>query len=294
MPIASVLNYSPLGQVVWPFGGVGVVADCLNARGSHKVELSGDGSCVRKTPLRVSLRAAVEWIFSDNYHKDVHLQLLAEPDGFIPLGRVVESYGTVGELVTTACAGQTDAARAFLLLEALGSSAELVVQPAAGPLASALGRVRRKTLAEKIISQVEWYLDPSRLAADRYLYEQQADHDGLIPLATLLSFPRMRKLCHPQVGAVAHVLGQSARLEVSAGSQAAGALVRPARAVPPSPVRSDRGEAEAALAAAAIFGREFVGAGGAPPAAADRLSGFTAMTYVSRSRFAYDLGEVYL
>lgn len=70
LPIASVLNYSPLGQMVWPFGGVGVVADCLEARGSHIVELSGDRSCVRKKPLRVQLRSQLEYIFSDiNYHK---------------------------------------------------------------------------------------------------------------------------------------------------------------------------------------------------------------------------------
>ena len=70
LPIASFLNYSPLGQTVWPFGGVGVVADCLEARGSHIVELSGDRSCVRKKPLRVQIRSQLEYIFSDvNYHK---------------------------------------------------------------------------------------------------------------------------------------------------------------------------------------------------------------------------------
>ena len=47
-------------------------------------------------------------------------------------------------------------------------------------------------------AQVEWYLSSSRLAADRFLSEQARDHDGWIPIATLLSFPRMRKLCHPQ------------------------------------------------------------------------------------------------
>ena len=70
LPIASFLNYSPLGREVWPFGGVGVVADCLEARGSHIVELSGDRSCVRKKPLRVQVRSQLEYIFSDvNYHK---------------------------------------------------------------------------------------------------------------------------------------------------------------------------------------------------------------------------------
>eukprot|EP00965_Chrysotila_dentata_P044162 1467665-Pleurochrysis_carterae.AAC.6 len=29
LPIASLLNYSTLGQLVWSFGGVGVVADCV-------------------------------------------------------------------------------------------------------------------------------------------------------------------------------------------------------------------------------------------------------------------------
>ena len=60
LPIASLLHYSPLGPAVWPFGGVGVVADCLRARGSMVVELSGDGSAVRKMPLRVQLRNQLE------------------------------------------------------------------------------------------------------------------------------------------------------------------------------------------------------------------------------------------
>ena len=56
IPIASLLNYTHLGQSVWPFGGVGVVADCLAARNSSVSELSGDNSCVRNKPLRVRLR----------------------------------------------------------------------------------------------------------------------------------------------------------------------------------------------------------------------------------------------
>ena len=34
-------------------------------------------------------------------------------------------------------------------------------------------------------------------------------------MATLLSFPRMRKLCYPQVAAVAHALAHSPKLQVS-------------------------------------------------------------------------------
>ena len=49
-----------------------------------------------------------------------------------------------------------------------------------------------------------------QLAADRFLYETAADHDGWIPVQTLLSFPRMRKLCHPQALAVAHVMPSDA------------------------------------------------------------------------------------
>ena len=101
LPIASLLNYTQLGATVWPFGGVGVVADCLNARGSMVVELSGDSSCVRKRPLRVQARTAIEWIFSDmNYHKDVHLQLLQDPnDGFVDLRKIVDTYSSVGQIV---------------------------------------------------------------------------------------------------------------------------------------------------------------------------------------------------
>ena len=52
LPIASLLNYSPLGQTVWPFGGVGVVADCLNARGVARVQENtrfGKSPCVLDT-----------------------------------------------------------------------------------------------------------------------------------------------------------------------------------------------------------------------------------------------------
>ncbi len=242
LPIASVLNYSPLGAVVWPYGGVGVVADCLNARGSTAVELSGDGSCVRKRPLRVQLRTSLEFIFGDsNYHKDVHLHLLQDTDGYAPLERIASTYHQFGELIVHAAVASsgapTDVAKAFVLREALASSAELVMVPPpdhGAARAGKLGLVRRKTLAEKICSQVEYYLGDERLQQDRYLYEQQRDFDGWIPIATLLTFPRMRKLCHPQVGAVSHVLSASKRLEVSADQ----ALVRPSRAVPSSPARS--------------------------------------------------------
>ena len=56
LPIASLLNYSPLGQTVWPFGGVGVVADCLRARASVKAELSGGStSVVSKVAIQTKL-----------------------------------------------------------------------------------------------------------------------------------------------------------------------------------------------------------------------------------------------
>ena len=232
LPIASLLNYSALGATVWPFGGVGVVADCLQTRGSTIVELSGDGSCVRKRPLRVQARAAIEWIFSDmNYPKDVHLHLLQDADGLVPIGKIISSYQNVKALAGNLHYQASEAAIA--LAEALESSAELVVKSPASRLSADGAKVRRKTLAEKICSQVEWYLEPEQLQADRFLFEATVDHDGWIPVQTLLSFPRMRKLCHPQVGAVAHVLSTSKHLEVSPDM----ALVRPGTAPPSSPAR---------------------------------------------------------
>ena len=50
-----------------------------------------------------------------------------------------------------------------------------------------------------VLAQIEWYLSSSRLAADKVLMEQSRDYDGWLPISTLLSYPRMRKLCHPQV-----------------------------------------------------------------------------------------------
>ena len=66
-----------------------------------------------------------------------------------------------------------------------------------------MGMVRRKSLAEKICSHVEWQLDGERLSANRILHVVMCDHDGWVPIATLLALPSMRKLCYPQVGAVA-------------------------------------------------------------------------------------------
>ena len=57
--------------------------------------------------------------------------------------------------------------------------------------------------------QVEWYLSHNKIVTDRFLAELSKDHEGWIPIASLLSFPRMRKLCHPQIAAVAHVLSSS-------------------------------------------------------------------------------------
>lgn len=89
LPIASVLNFSALGRIVWPFGGVGVVSDCLLARSSMVVELSGDSVHVRKKPLRVQLRDQLELIYSElNYPKDVYLQLLENAHGFARLDQV--------------------------------------------------------------------------------------------------------------------------------------------------------------------------------------------------------------
>ena len=244
LPIALLLNYSTLGATVWPFGGVGVVADCLSTRGSTLVEVSGDGGALRKCPLRVQVRSAIEWIFSDqNYHKDVHLQLLQEGDGFVPLSKIISTYSNVKQLNTLLSPEPTKTKNPYLnekepLIEALDSSAELVIHSPKRLASPETSKVRRKTLAEKICSQVEWYLAEERLQADRFLYETTCDHDGWIPVSTLLSFPRMRKLCHPQVGAVAHVLSSSPHLEVSTDMS----LVRPGKGAPPSsPARAMSG-----------------------------------------------------
>ena len=46
------------------------------------------------------MRAQLEWIFSDsNYHKDVHLQLLAEGDSFIPLHLIFSTYAQLQQLL---------------------------------------------------------------------------------------------------------------------------------------------------------------------------------------------------
>ena len=59
---------------------------------------------MRKQPLRVQLRSAVEYIFSDkNYYKDVHLSLLHTKEGFVPLKKILETYQTVQQLVMQAC-----------------------------------------------------------------------------------------------------------------------------------------------------------------------------------------------
>ena len=160
--------------------------------------------------MQVQLRSQLEYILSDeNYHKcarqalsggpratphslfavptgphasrasrDVHLQLLQENDGFTPLQLVVSTYQTVQALVK-----HVDSSQAWLqpVCEALTSSSELVLRSTAA-LADATNNqpaaVRRMTLPEKICSQVEWYLDPDRMAADRFLVEQARPSAG--------------------------------------------------------------------------------------------------------------------
>jgi hypothetical protein len=91
------------------------------------------------------------------------------------------------------------------------------------------------SLSEKIVSQVEYYLEPARMAADRFLLQEAHDNDGFVPIGVLLTFPRMRKLVHPQIGAVAHVLAAaSSKLEVSADAT----LVRPRARPPESPAHA--------------------------------------------------------
>ncbi|EOD29371.1 hypothetical protein EMIHUDRAFT_449888 [Emiliania huxleyi CCMP1516] len=257
LPIASLLHYSPLGPAVWPFGGVGVVADCLRARGSMVVELSGDGSAVRKMPLRVQLRNQLEFLFSDNnYHRDLHLQLLQDEEGYAPLDQVVRSYAQLSQLVDAARGPA--ARRAALVREAVSSSAELVLQGEeeggrhdGGGKAPIGGQLRRMTLLEKICTQVEWYLTRRDVAGDGFLMEQLSDPDGWVPISTLCAFPRMRKLCHPQLAAVAHVLSHSPRLQVSDDKSSVRASRQPARsparALPPAVAAAARAAVVAAV-----------------------------------------------
>lgn len=165
IPIASLLNYTHLGQSVWPFGGVGVVADCLAARNSSVSELSGDNSCVRNKPLRVRLRHSLEFIFSDsNYHKDVHLQLLQEADGFTPLHVILSTYSQLQQLLQQAAplpGIDAKAHQAAVVAEALASSSELVLRPPQPDLAP-FGAARRKTLSERVVQQARRPPPPAR------------------------------------------------------------------------------------------------------------------------------------
>ena len=235
IPIASLLNYTHLGQSVWPFGGVGVVADCLAARNSAVSELSSDSACVRNKPLRVRLRQQLEYIFSDvNYHKDIHLHLLAEPDGYTPMHLLFSTYSQLQQLMQQVQAPSPAALEALqqaVVREALETSSELVVRPPQPGGASPFGAARRKTLPERVMQQVEWYLSGNKIVTDRFLAELSKDHDGWVPIASLLSFPRMRKLCHPQIAAVAHVLSSSSKVDVSDDQT----LVRPRGAPHSSP-----------------------------------------------------------
>ena len=156
IPIASLLNYTHLGRSVWPFGGVGVVADCLAARNSSVSELSGDNSCVRNKPMRVRLRHSLEFIFSDsNFHKDVHLQLLQEADGFTPLHLILSTYSQLQQLlqhVAPLPGIDPKAHQAAVVAEALDSSSELVLRPPQ-PDVAPFGAARRKTLPERVVQQ---------------------------------------------------------------------------------------------------------------------------------------------
>jgi len=116
------------------------------------------------------------------------------------------------------------------------------------PDVAPFGAARRKTLPERVVQQVEWYLAANKLATDRFLAETAKDHDGWVPIGTLLAFPRMRKLCHPQVAAVAHVLARSEKLEISEDKT----RVRPRATPHASPVRMAQPDSTSALLVSVI------------------------------------------
>lgn len=211
IPIASLLNYTHIGRNVWPYGGVGVVSDCITAFGSVIVELSADSSCVRKKPLPVQMREQLEAIYAEhNYSKDLHLQLLEDREGFALVDTVCSTYRRTQALLQLL---PNPALQARLVRDAIECSAELCFK-APEKVEDRMGYVRRRTLSEKICAFAEWVLEPPRLASDRFLFEVCSDHEGYVPVATLVALPRMRKLCHPQVAAVAHVLSKSEKLHV--------------------------------------------------------------------------------
>ena len=72
--------------------------------------------------------------------------------------------------------------------------------PMVGRLVATRARALTEALHARACTQVEFHLNPERMAADRMLLEVTRENDGWVPIATVLSFPRMRKLCHPQVG----------------------------------------------------------------------------------------------
>lgn len=109
-----------------------------------------------------------------------------------------------------------------------------------GGRAALSGLIRRMTLLEKICTTVEWYLTRMNAAPDGYMIEQLLDHAGWVPIATLLALPRMQRLCHPQVAAVAHVLQHSPKLEVSTDRAYVRATVQPLRSpAKPAPPRPE-------------------------------------------------------
>ena len=64
IPIASLLNYSPLGPTVWPFGGVGVVA-------GDRVDLDRDVKCLCEFSLEIQRRRPAGVILIVEYHVHV-------------------------------------------------------------------------------------------------------------------------------------------------------------------------------------------------------------------------------
>eukprot|EP00040_Diaphanoeca_grandis_P031405 m.187902 g.187902 ORF g.187902 m.187902 type:complete len:675 (-) comp32321_c1_seq1:56-2080(-) len=179
---------------------------------SKLIQVHRNGACLRRYPLNHRVRSHFEFLFGDdNFFRDLELQFLTQESDFVPVQKLLNRR-ELSEMLSPAF---TDMQKAIQGIEAaLSDSVLLELSDLGTPELS----VRRRSLAARVVRQVEFYLSREHLQHDGYLNELMAEsQEGWIRLSDMLAFPRMKTLCLPQVDAVARVLKEQS-LAVETGA----------------------------------------------------------------------------
>eukprot|EP00041_Stephanoeca_diplocostata_P021293 m.492944 g.492944 ORF g.492944 m.492944 type:complete len:649 (-) comp21790_c0_seq4:147-2093(-) len=204
IPLVKVIQLQEISEILQmnTTNAIQTVQHTLKTNNSSLIQVHRNGSCIRRFPLKHRLRSYVEFLFGDeNYARDLELQFIAEEAGFVP---IVKLFETRPKFLSMVQSGSIDLAAQMQAVQVALSDSVLLEIAHESTMKLA---VRRRSLAGRVVRQVEFYLSREHMQHDSYLNELMADNgDGWIRLQDVLAFPRMKQICLPQEASVARVL----------------------------------------------------------------------------------------